>query len=305
MTRAAIAAVVIVAAMSCTSDDPAPTSAPDPTEPELFEIDGRPSAVTIENDLVWVADDDEQVVHVLDERSGEPKGKPIEVERHPIAIDSDDGVVWVGHAGGEISRIDAKDRTVEGRRIGQSITDVVASKDGVFAIDHGGKTVSEIDPETTSVIRGVPVPKGAVRGVVGGEALWITGDETDVSRVELKQFVVRHVYKDVGDGPIGIHWDGEHVWSANSDDGTIADVEGNVFEEPIEVGRAPIALTDVDGELYVVVQDEQALVRVVDGKIVGPKIDLGIDPRGVEATDDSVWVVGTTDGGGGVVRVPV
>lgn len=302
LTTAVATAFLVASCAAPSRVSPSPTS--DHDRVERFEIDGRPSALTVGGGYVWVADDENHTVHVLDEATGEAAGEPIEVERNPIAMSWGPGAVWVGHAGGELVRIDVRSRdTSKAVKAGASITDVIAWRDHVFVIDNIGRTASDVDAETSNVSRGVAVAEGAVRGVVGKEGLWVSGTESTVSRIELDEFVVRHLYPDVGGGPIGLAWDGRVIWAAISDDGTIVDVEGKTYPKPVRVGGAPVAIAQHRQVLFVGCQDTQTLVQVEDGEVVGEPVDLGIEPRGVVAARGVAWVAGTGTNSGAVIRV--
>lgn len=293
-------AVFLVAGCARPDPVPSPTAVPAFDRVERFAIAGRPSAIAFEMGKILVADDENHVVHILDGASGEEEAT-VEVDPDPIAIDGDAGVAWVAHAGGELSRIDVRDAVSNGSvHVGGSLTDVVAEDGGVWVVDHKGSSAAEIDPTNSQVIRGVTIPQGAVRGAVGKEGLWVSGTQAAISRVQLEQFVVRHVYPKVGGGPTGLAWDGHVMWAAISDDGTIIDVEGKTYQDPIKVGHGPIALAVLGDAVWVANQDDSTLSIVRDGEQV-ETVDIDVQPRDITTDGKAIWVVGTNQEA--VVRV--
>ncbi len=275
-----------------------PTPRPTFDAVERFAVDGRPSGIAVEGGRVWVADEADHEVHVFDERRGDEDGAPVEVARNPISMASGDGIVWVGHAGGELTRIDVASRRATRQTVGKQLTDVVVDDGRVFVVDLEGSAAAEIDPATGDVERGVTLGEGAVRGTVGKGGLWVTGMDDAVSLVDLDQFVLRHVYPDVGPGAIGAAWDGSVVWAAIAEDGAIVDVEGKTSDEPVDVCRGPIEMASPQqGSLYVVCQDDRTLVHVSDGEVEGDPIVLGGTPRDIAVGSDALWVAAIADAG--------
>jgi YVTN family beta-propeller protein len=267
------------------------TTACGPGEPEVstIPIDGRPSAVTVAGGRVWVADDENHTVQTIDPATSESVGDPIGVAKNPIALFASRGVVWVAHASGELSKIDAETREVSTQRVSRaSFVSVAADTDGnVFATDVR-RGVWDVSGERWNAL-----DDGAVRIVASDGRLWVSGTEETVTRVDVETRKTRTFI--VGLGPIGLAYDGKDVWVANSDDDSVQ-VVGQVVGEDgsVPVGVGPVALVALDGALYVANQDG-ASVSVVDieDRSVERTIDIGTQPRDIAAGEGSVWVVGT------------
>jgi DNA-binding beta-propeller fold protein YncE len=260
-----------------------------------FEIDGHPSAITVVGDHVWVADDVNHAVHVLDARTGKASGERIEVGRNPVALAAGGGSVWVAHASGRVTAIDARTRDVRDRRVGGSLTGVAfAARPWVTDLEDG--ELISLDPDTLKADERVRIPDGAVRVAAGPSgALWVTNDEDTVTRVvEGRVAGVRHV----GLGPIGLASDGRRtVWVANSDDDTVSVLRGVEGEPsaPVAVGEAPVAVAVVGGNAWSVDQDGGTLTPLA--RPDGPPIELGTMPRGAVGVEwfghEEIWVVGS------------
>jgi YVTN family beta-propeller protein len=252
-------------------------------------LPGRPSAVAVDAGIVWVADDGAHVVRAIDESSGKPVGRPIEVSRNPIAIAASRDAVWVAHADGSVVHIDAHTREAsEPIRVGGSLTGIALSGRYVWIADHLTSSVVQLDGRRRRIVRVYRIRQGAVRVAVG-EGLWVTNNESTVSRIDPHAGKIEKPIE-IGVGPIGLEFDGRHVWVANSDDGTVSriDARSGRVTKTVRVGRGPIGVAVLKG-VWVVNQDDRTLGRVGGDEV----IDLRFAPRGVASGARSIWVVGT------------
>lgn len=267
----------------------------------LSPLAGRPSAVAVAGDVVWVADDEAHVVHAIDGATGKVIGKPIGVERNPIALATARNAVWVAHASGTIVRIDTRTRRA-GPPIeaGESITGIAAQGQRVWASDLPTNSLVEIDSLTSRIRRVYRIKDGAVRVCAAGAALWVTNRERTATRVDPRTHEIGPTAR-VGRGPIGLASDGRRVWIANSDDGTISRIHassGRHLGAPVRVGRGPVGVAIAGDFVWVINQEDETLTRIDPdrGEAVGEPMDLGLRPRGIAAGAGAVWVVGTNPG---------
>ncbi len=268
-----------------------------------FEIDGHPSAVIVVGDRVWVSDDVNHTVHVLDARTGAETGPAIDVSRNPIALAAGGGAVWIAHADGRLTRVDARTRAVRGRKLGGSLTGATYATDRVWLTDLEQSELVEVDPDTLKAKDRIGIPKGAVRVAAGpGRTLWVTNSEDTVTVVSDGR--VSSV-REVGSGPIGVASDGRTVWVANSDDDTATALRGaNGFaSDAIRVGGGPVAIAVLGGDAWSANQDAGTLTSL--RRPDAPPIELGTHPRGAIAVEwfghREIWVVGSNPDA--VVRV--
>jgi serine/threonine-protein kinase len=275
-----------------------------------FAVPGQPSAVVVARELVWVADDERHSVYSLDARTGKVVGRPIPVERNPIALAAGDGSLWVAHASGVVVHVDTRVRRADAPiHAGESITGIAVTGDSVWAADLPGNALVEIDARSSRIVRRVPIPDGAVRVVAADQYLWVTNRERTVTRVRAASGEVGPAV-DVGLGPIGAAFDGRLIWVANSDDGTVGRLSARtatLVGRPVRVGRGPVAVA-VSGRLVAVANQDDGTMSLIDaatGKVHGDAVFLGLRPRGIAAGGGVVWAVG--HGGptnqGAVVRV--
>lgn len=261
-------------------------------------VPGRPSAVAVAGDLVWVTDDERHVVHAIDARTGDRATRAYDVDRNPVGVASTRGAIWVAHASGSVVRMDARTgRRGKTTEIGRPLTCIAASGDRVWVCDFNAKLVVEIDARTSEVARLYAVPDGVVRVAVAGTFLWVTGEENTATRLDLRTRRVGPAV-DVGGGPIGLAYDGRTIWVANSDDGTVSRLDarsGRRIGPPIRVGKGPIGVAVLDGTVYVANQDDLTVTRIdaSSGRVLGEALDVSTAPRGLASGGGAVWVVGT------------
>jgi DNA-binding beta-propeller fold protein YncE len=267
--RPAVLAAALLLAPACSDAD---------GDAVRVELDGRPSAIAFDGEHLWVVDDGLGTARRFD-LDGEPAGDALTVASQPVAIDvGPDGVVWVAHATGIVSRIDGEDH--DEIDVGGALVDVVA--------DVGGAWVGDIESGTVRAVGSdepIAIPDGVVRLARDGDTLWVTNLEDTVTPVDLRAGEVGEPIA-VGLGPIGVTVDGDDVYIANSDDDTVSVVGG----ETLPAGDAPIAIQLVDGEPWALNQDGRSVQLLgVDADDV---VALDTRPRGFVATGGSLWVVG-------------
>jgi YVTN family beta-propeller protein len=196
-----------------------------------------------------------------------------------------------------VARIDtATRRAGEPVEIGGSLTGIAVSATRVWVSDNERNELVGIDPRDTQELDHVDVKDGAVRVAVADDGLWVTGQEDVATRVTTPRNEI-DASVHVGNGPIGLAFDGELVWVANSEDDTVSaiDADQGEFVDSVPVGRAPVAIAATRDEIWVANQDAGTLSRVDLGSrtVAEEAIDLGTRPRGVAASGRTVWVVGT------------
>jgi DNA-binding beta-propeller fold protein YncE len=256
-----------------------------------FAIDGHPSAVTVVGERVWVADDVNHVVHVLDARTGKPARPPIGVSRNPVALAAGGGSVWVAHASGYVRSIDVRTLDVRKRNLHGSLTGIAYAMGSVWVTDLERSRLVEVDTSTLRPRAKIPIELGAVRVAVGpGGSVWVTNAEDTVTEVVDGRV---HAVHQVGTAPIGVASDGRTVWVANSESNTVSVFRG-ANTDRIDVGRAPVAVAVIGGNAWSVEQDAGTLTSLGRPDRV---IELGTHPRGAVGVEwfghREIWVVGS------------
>jgi YVTN family beta-propeller protein len=264
----------------------------------ITPVPGRPSAVAVLDELVWVTDDERHAVHAVEASSGDRATEPFDVERNPVAIAAGRGAIWVAHASGTVVRVDPRTgRPGKPLKAGGSLTGIAVAGNRVWVTDISTSSLIEIDAKTSRIRRVFRLANGAVRVAPAGDVLWVTGRERSVTRVDPRSGKVGPSVE-VGLGPIGLAYDGKRVWVANSDDGTVSRIDatsGKRAGAPVRVGGGPIGVAVAGGSVWVANQDDLSLTRIDpdQGRVVGEPVDIGSSLRGITAGRGAVWVVGT------------
>lgn len=305
VAAAALAAAVSVLVAVAGQRDEEGTADSD-TALRTYSIDGRPSSVVVAGGSVWVADDQSDAVHVLDPDTGRTR-RSLKVAENPIGLAADGASVWVAHADGTVTRIDAESLEAEAPvRVGESATGVAYGLGRVWVTDLVASELVEIDPEGTGVVGRFPVPQGVVRVTVAGARVWVTNAENTATAVDPRAGVAG-TPSAVGPGPIGLASDGVRVWVASSEAGTVSRLDvmsGEPVGDPVAAGKGPVAVAAAASDVWVAAQDSRTLTRIAaDDGTISARYELPVHPRGVALGDGAVWVVGTDPGG--VVRIAV
>ena len=297
MRRAGALLAGLVALAACTSSSPSRSSESGPSSSsaggarhaiEVTPLEGRPSALVVHGDTVWVADDDRGLVLRLDATDGRQLGPPIAVTPHPIAIDADATNVWVGDRDGDLTRVDIATGAASAPiALGGQLTDLVSDGTTVWVADIEAGTITPVRVADGAVAAPIQVPEGVVRIALTGDGLAITNLEKSVTTIDRATGALS-APTEVGNGPIGIAAaDDGTVWVANSDDGTLQRVGGPT----IKVGSSPTAVAIAGDEVYVIDHDSRDIARVsrVTGQLVA-QVALGSTPRDLSIGATGVWV---------------
>jgi YVTN family beta-propeller protein len=303
-----VALVALVALVACSADSDDSSANTTTTVPrlraEITPLEGRPSAVAFGEGVLWVADDERNVVVRLDPSDGRAMGDPIPVAPQPIAVDYGAGAVWVAHAGGTVTQI-VDGQVAASVTVGGTLVDVLAGVADVFVGDIAGGLVRRIDPATRTVGAPITVPAGVVRLALVGGYVWVTNTENTVTLVDPSAGTVAKQVQ-VGNGPIGLGDTDGVVWVANSDDDTVSLIDTQsvsvITHKP--TGKAPVAVAGGGGRMWIASQDDEALIglEAPRGRQVA-RVSLGLRPRDAVATPAGVWIVGVEPSGAALVRV--
>ena len=151
----------------------------DPTGPRLENVaiaGFSPTAVAVENDLLWIASSSDQSVEVfaLDTFDQGPV-KSVPVGRGPSALAFGHGAMWVANTGDDtVTRIDPgglfQRDTIE---VGESPNALAASSEAIW-VANGGGTVSRIDPVKREVVKTIDVGNAPAGIAVGSGNVWVS-----------------------------------------------------------------------------------------------------------------------------------
>jgi len=102
----------------------------------------------------------------------------------------------------------------------------------------------------------------------------------------------------VGDGPDGVSSEGDNVFIANSQDGTLMRIfGGEVVGEPFEVAQSPDGIVAGKGVLWVADAGSREVQRLEAKPDLVPvaKVQVGNDAEGISIGKQLVWVANTGD----------
>ncbi len=287
MKRLALSVAVVLVFAACREEAK--------QEVSTFRVTGRPSAVALDGDRVWITDDGDSSVHVLQASSGREPGKPAGVERNPVAVTAGGGKVWVAHATGVLTRIDPTTETAQPVRVGRSLTDIAYVSGRLWACDLGSGDILVVHPRTLKVTSRLKAIK-PVRIAVASGRVWVT---TQDDRLVVLTFTGRRAATlRTGSGPIGVAADSRNVWIANSDDGTVTRVDARTAKlrgRPIHVGHGPVAVAVTRHAVWVANQDDRTVTRIdpAKGRVVGAPVPVDSNIRDAAGSGETLWLVGT------------
>ena len=247
----------------------------------VAEVAAEPVGVVVGGGTVWVSSRAGQSLERLDAETGEPIGRPLDLEGDGEQVSIDfEGSIWVAVGTGDGSQGHVMHLAPNGellRKIpaGDEPRGIAIGERYAWAANINSGTVTQIDIEEQSVFRDLAVGAGPARVTAGGA-------------------------KAGGAATVGI-------WVSNSGDGTVTRItqQGDATSA-IEVGRNPRGIATGGNFVWVVDQDQDELIQIDPGsgpgtESVAARFDVGAKPRSVAFGFGSVWV--TNGGDASVSRV--
>jgi streptogramin lyase len=161
-------------------------------EPLRIEAGQKPDDVAVDNNYVWVSDEEGGTVTRVDPSAvsadGQPATKTVDVGGEPRSIAAGERSVWVANAGdGTVNRITpATVRVSPPIPVGPQPTSIAVGPASAWVTDADENDLRELDIRTGKVV-GDPIPVAAApRGVaVGLSSVWVaSGGENVVERFD-------------------------------------------------------------------------------------------------------------------------
>jgi YVTN family beta-propeller protein len=275
-------------------------------------VGGSPDGMAVDENLIWVTDQEKNVVRRVDTATNKRSGPPIQVGRNPDGVAAEDGIIWVASLdAGTLTRLEASD---DGSVTRTGTVDLPGEPEGVslgkqlvWVTTGSGGTVARIDRADATAIGSIDIGLNTVGVFVGEDNVYVSDKaQNSVTRIDATTAVIRGDPIPVGKRPRGLVEAEGSVWVANSGSNTVSRIDassGRVQGGPIAVGKNPRDLTFAAGLIWVANTDS-GTVTTIDartGRVTGKQIPVGSKPASVTAGAGSVWV--SNSGGGTLSRL--
>jgi streptogramin lyase len=115
--------------------------------------------------------------------------------------------------------------------------------------------------------------------------------------VDIERASQRSVF--VGERPFGIAYGRGSVWVTNFGDDTITRIDGGSLNTvAIPAGRGPKGVSVGAGAVWAVNSVDSTVTRIdpQTSRPAGPAFRVALNPYGVDATEDQVWVTSPSEG---------
>jgi YVTN family beta-propeller protein len=291
-------------------------------QPTPIEVGRNPSAVTVGEGSVWVANAGDGTVSRIDPVSGE--ARTIEVGPRPVAITFGEGSVWVvNRLSRSVSRIDPGTNRVvatievSGAGLPSSIAAaggaVWVATDSGFPLGETPPTIHRIDPTSNDEAASIPTP--TILWVVlaaDEEALWVAGNDGRLMRIDPETNALDQVAS-LGIAAGAMMVNGGSVWIATVP-GEVLKIDpasghiearapggGSPFRcgsaTPCGTGLSTLGIAAGEGLVWVTDKVNGGLSRILAaGDDALDPIPVGQTPTGVAVAYGSVWVTVDTSG---------
>jgi DNA-binding SARP family transcriptional activator/streptogramin lyase len=245
-----------------------------------YPVGRQPSALTVADNAVWVANYQDQTVTRIDRSTGHSVTIP--VGGHPTGLAADRGTIWAWTLEADLVPIDSRYDTA-GRPLSFAAQTVGARSEA-----GAGRT---------------PEERQGGRVIAGGGFLWITVPLTTVIRVDPVNLQNRQPFvPDAGVEGAIVYRDGK-AWVAGSDEVFPITAVTGIAGSGVPVGIVR-DLAFGANSLWVVSGGPTHPGGVVQGlrrvdpetRLIQETISVGSDPVSVAAAGGSIWVAARTDG---------
>ncbi len=312
LVLAAVAAAVVLAGGGDDRDsgggggEPAVDVNSVPKIAATIRVGDGPDGVAADGDFVLVANAKDGTATLVEAKTGEVAGRPVEAGENPDSVAGAKGVFWVTATDeGEVHRIE----TESGAAVGAGTAPVGGAPEGVALSDQmvwvanaDDGTVSRVDRASATPV-GDPVEVGREpAGVtVGVNTVWVADSGDDkVTRIDPATARTIGSQIPVGDYPRAIVEAGGFAWVTNARDDTVTRINastGQVTGDPIRVGKTPRDITAGAGRIWVGNAGD-GTVTAIDaktGRVAGSPTRVGKNPIGLAFGAGSLWVANMDD----------
>ncbi len=219
---------------------------------------GRPTALAIGGGSIWVVDDLDKTITLLDLASGEAQGTIENVVARNIVFGF--GSAWASDdLSDRVLRLDQQSGSVAQTTdldAGAYPFGLAVGQDALWVGNRGTTTLARLDPATAAVTDGAVALRAVPEAMAAGtDVIWIAGTESDsVLRLDPRTRSVTKTIA-VGDQPISIAADGDTVWvgCAGAQEVLHLSLDGEQLAA-IPVHGIPTSIAVSGGRVYVTVR---------------------------------------------------
>lgn len=313
--RAVVLVAAVLGATACASDGgEEPDAASTTTRPQVldlaadtFQVDGAPWGVAVDGQTVWVSDAARGLLLQIDAASGAVLGEVATGAPDPrdSGIALRDGQLWVANLGGTVGVVDI-DTALPTIRVatGEGEPAAVALDDRwAWVPTHGpGGGLLRLDRNDPQLDPlTVPLPESGFAAAPTEDAVWVAGLDRRLFAVDPAMGTVQRTI-DVGGAPRGIAVADGDVWVSLRDERAVVRIDAATGAE--------IARVDTGGQPWPIAAGRNTVwVATLEGRLLGidtatnavtAQAAVGPEARGIAVTARTVWVTGQS---GSVTRV--
>ncbi|HUO48857.1 MAG TPA: hypothetical protein VMU09_08500 [Acidimicrobiales bacterium] len=274
------------------------------------------SALAFDGGDGWLADADHATVHRFDPSTGRVTGTVMGVGQRPTAVTTTSGRVWVADSVGNIvfglDATDGKTRAGPIEVATQPVT-VAAGPGGVWVGSVLGGTVSVLDTRSGAVRSSVALPDGLSQLATGDGAVWVSGQQSSLTRVDPRPvgLLLRYRSVPVGHGPVAVAVGADGIWVACGQAATVVRVDPSTMRVTgtwrLVDGHGgtivPSALAVFNNRVWVAdgVHDTVTAIDPGTGQELGRAVAMPGPITALTTGDGSLWAA--TSFPGAVVRI--
>jgi DNA-binding beta-propeller fold protein YncE len=192
-----------------------------------IDVGGRPGAIVVGGNRVWVADEDGSGVTAINAAGGHVFRRHIPPLATPLRLAVGAASLWVSSAStGTVRRIDLGEAVAAATiPVGGGPAGVTVGGGQIWVANARADTVSRLEPGIRSLL-GIPVGEGPGGIDAGTDSVWVANfREGTVSRIDIEDAQTVGDPIPVGPRPGAVAVGEEAVWVANNGDGTITRIE--------------------------------------------------------------------------------
>ncbi len=264
-------------------------------ESNLVLVDRGPRALLWDGVYIWVANEEDNTVSVIDPTNGKTLSA-YSVGKRPVALAYDGEAVWVASQGGNtVARLLSTEETATEIEVAEGPSALYWDGQYLWVACKDADLVQKIDPQRGEVVASLQVDDSPLALAFDGANLWVANEEANsIQRIDVEANQVTGKFL-VAPGPAALLWDGTSLWIANR----VADavqrfdpIAGRVLNTiTVGVADGPVALAFDGGSLWVANRGNDSIQMIHPGqKAVMATYQVGDFPRSLLWDGSNLWV---------------